>query len=504
MNSSSKLLCRLCLESSDGLVNIFEQFQDSTIASVLAKHFWFQDDNMPEWVCEMCWSQTKTFHHFYKRLELRHQNYFNSIGLVDEIKQERCVSPVEAAVEAFLFVDKCEEETDITIKTDDMQTPSMENSCDEDDDDNRGSQSEAKGSFDDDNEPSVDKPRRYNSISRSEIERQDAEIRKFFPMKCDFCSDVDFDTLKKMRKHYRQVHKVAKGYLVCCGNKYASRFLMMDHIQYHVNPDAHRCDQCDKRFASRNLLKTHMKCHIRAHKCSLCSKTFPSAAKLNYHVQDRHSADTSVKFPCDQCVKTFRTKLLLTIHIKNVHGQWPEHICEICGRKYKNKLNLQIHKELEHSTTPPPKVQCDICGTWLKHKGRLAAHLKLHQEMKDAQNGNAKALSCPICKKKVQNKRLLSVHIRCSHGERNYKCTLCDKAFKTSQGLKEHIAALHTGADLYSCAYCDRTFKSRANMYNHRKKVHLAEWTRDKAEKEICNQETPSETETTAKTVVDE
>ncbi|KAG4070998.1 hypothetical protein HA402_001435 [Bradysia odoriphaga] len=490
MNSNSTQICRLCLETSGGLVNIFEKFQDSTVAFVLAEHFWFQihkDDGMPEWVCEICWSQTKTFHNFYKRLELLHQNFLNSSVLVkvDEIKQERSVSPIEEAYEDNLFIDKCEEETDVTIKTDDTQIPSKEYSCAEDNSYDIGEQSEAEAeqTTDDDDEPSLDKPRRYKLHSRSEKEEQDVEIRRFFSMKCDICSDDEFDTLKKVRKHYREVHKT-KAYFICCKNKYTKRCEMLDHVQYHVNPDAHRCDQCGKSYKDRKTLREHMKCHVRAHKCNFCSKTFPSAAKLKYHIRDKHSADANEKFPCDKCGKMCQSKLLLACHIRNVHVPSMSHVCEICGRTFKHKFNLQIHEQLEHSKTPLPKAQCNICGVWLKHELRLKKHhFTMHREIQEA-----KVFNCPICKKKVQTKTLLDSHIRRSHGEKKHQCTFCDKAFRLAKMLKEHIAALHTGIDLYSCTYCDRTFKSNANMYSHRKKAHLEEWSRDKAEKERFKQ----------------
>ncbi|XP_037044367.1 transcription factor grauzone-like [Bradysia coprophila] len=498
MNSNSTQLCRLCLETSGSLVNIFETYQDSTVASVLAKHFWFQinkDDNMPEWVCEICWSQTKTFHHFYKRLELRHGNYFNSIVLVDQKKQERGVSPIEGAVEAVLFVDNCERETDVTMKTDETETPCMENSCDEDDDEKSGDQSEGEQTIDNDNEPSLDKPSRYFHSS-SEIEKQDAEIRKFFTMKCEICSDVEFDTLKKGRKHYRQVHQT-KGYLICCGNKYRKRALILDHIQYHGNPDAHRCDQCGKSYRNRQILSAHMKCHERSHayKCSLCPKTYISSSMLNYHVREKHSTDTSDKFPCERCDIIFPTRSKLSRHLKTVHGPPINNICEACGRSFKSKSDLKYHIELEHSTTPLTKAQCNICGTWVKHQRYLRHHLKIHQEKQEG-----KVYNCPICKKKIQSKKLLSAHVQSSHSEKKHQCTFCDKAFRKAYILKEHIAALHTGEDLYSCPYCDRTFKSIANMYNHRKKAHVAECTRSKAERD----RQANETEAVAKLVDDE
>ncbi|KAG4071036.1 hypothetical protein HA402_001473 [Bradysia odoriphaga] len=465
MNSNSTQICRLCMETSDGLVNIFEAFQDSTIASVLAKHFWFEiykDDGMPEWVCEICWTQTKIFHHFYKRLEFRHKNCINSIDLVkvDEIRQERSASPME---EPDLDIVKCEE--DITITTYEAQTQRAENISDEDNNDNSGDQSEAGQTNDDNDKPSasLDKPSR------------DAELRKFFRMKCDICSDVELDTLKKLRNHYRQVHNTV-GYLICCGTKFKLRHRMLEHIRYHVNPDIHRCEQCGKKCKDRQTLKSHEKTHVplnlRGHKCNSCSKYFGSAQILKLHVREVHTV-SSETFTCDHCDRIYRSKFKLETHLRHVHRPSGNDVCEICGRTFKHMESLKNHKELEHSTTPPAKVQCDICGTWVKH---LRHHLKTHEDMQDA-----KVLSCPICKKKVKGKRLLGMHMQGSHAEKKHQCTYCDKAFRIRKILQEHIAALHTGAYLYNCQYCDRTFKSSANMYSHRKKAHLEEWSRDRS-----------------------
>lgn len=41
LNSTTRT-CRLCLETSDNLVNVFTSFQNSTIAAILSKYFWFQ------------------------------------------------------------------------------------------------------------------------------------------------------------------------------------------------------------------------------------------------------------------------------------------------------------------------------------------------------------------------------------------------------------------------------------------------------------------------------
>lgn len=127
----SQQLCRLCLQSGDDLVNIWENFEDSTIATVVQKHFWFQvrwraffvarknvrlhqvskGDSFPEWLCAACWMQTKTFHNFYLNIECRHASFYKTVNSVSSnlSPQERCGSPAVAELDIDLNSVKCEE-----------------------------------------------------------------------------------------------------------------------------------------------------------------------------------------------------------------------------------------------------------------------------------------------------------------------------------------------------------------------------------------------------------
>lgn len=183
MASNSTRLCRLCLKASDDAVNIFAKFNDSTIASILSQHFWFQvdrlatvllftlrandstflysvqvhrNDGFPESLCKLCWTNTKTFHDFYKEVEELQKDYWNLHKLVendscgdhdetvetdscsDLIKHEQSGSATDASLEPpDLIIVKCEdtepplEVIDVQISRDESFDCNDDNTCDQ-------------------------------------------------------------------------------------------------------------------------------------------------------------------------------------------------------------------------------------------------------------------------------------------------------------------------------------------------------------------------------------
>lgn len=150
------------------------------------------------------------------------------------------------------------------------------------------------------------KRKSYNYHTQSEKDEQDAQIREFFIMKCDICSDIKFETLMIARKHYRSVHKM-HGYLMCCGNKYPRRYQILAHIRNHIHPNEFRCHPCGKSFHTKYALNSHINNHVplnlRAYKCSLCSSSFTKNTSLKNHMQNQHSAKDGETFSCDKCNK---------------------------------------------------------------------------------------------------------------------------------------------------------------------------------------------------------
>lgn len=68
----------------------------------------------------------------------------------------------------------------------------------------------------------------------------------------------------------------------------------------------------------------------------------------------------------------------------------------------------------------------------------------------------------------VFNKRWkLQKHITRVHdSNKNYVCTYCDKAFKQSYHLREHLTS-HTGERNYTCSFCDKSFQRISSLRRH-------------------------------------
>lgn len=63
-------------------------------------------------------------------------------------------------------------------------------------------------------------------------------METFFDRKCDLC-DAVFDNLKMAKTHYLSEHN-KNGYLKCCSHRIFFNAAVLDHVQYHINPDTFR------------------------------------------------------------------------------------------------------------------------------------------------------------------------------------------------------------------------------------------------------------------------
>ncbi|XP_017483361.1 PREDICTED: transcription factor grauzone-like isoform X2 [Rhagoletis zephyria] len=319
---------------------------------------------------------------------------------------------------------------------------------------------------------------------RAQQDEYDKAIRQFFGrFACPKC-ELLVQNFAEIRGHFRASHNEDPGYMMCCGRKFPQRKALAEHIYLHWNPEHFKCTQCGRLFQDSRNLEQHEEAHVnppepkerKMFQCDKCPKVFTTKAAFEHHSFSKHVPKSEFKFSCTLCNKKLPTQRKLKDHMKYNHDPESTIICDKCGKQVRTQY-LKKHHQLEHSEQPrpiPQPMQCQICGTWLRHMSGLKQHMKSIHEDPGGEH------RCSICNKVSTTARALRRHVYLNHEcERKFKCTMCEKAFKRPQDLREHTST-HTGEVLYTCPNCPMTFFSNANMYKHRQRLHRAEWEADR------------------------
>ena len=159
------------------------------------------------------------------------------------------------------------------------------------------------------------------------------------------------------------------------------------------------------------------------YKCQVCNKEFRSRCGAKYHISATH---TDVRYFCGQCDKRFILQQNLKRHVDIVH----------MGKKY----------------------LCDQCD----HQSTQLGYLKMHIISKHTKTEEGKL--------KIKLKKPLKTE---------FKCSLCEKVFKTANGARVHKKSVHYGIQ-FSCEHCGKFFSQKCQLGTHIQSVH-------KGRKFICD-----------------
>lgn len=104
---------------------------------------------------------------------------------------------------------------------------------------------------------------------------------------------------------------------------------------------------------------------------------------------------------CDICGKEFRNKGNLRVH-RESHSPKSRRIfeCYMCQKRYFFKKSLKLHLLMTHVNVTP-EFKCDVCGKEFAWKSRFIRHQKMHT--------NDFPFDCPHCGKKFRFKDKLVV-----------------------------------------------------------------------------------------------
>ncbi|CAH0723304.1 unnamed protein product, partial [Brenthis ino] len=206
----------------------------------------------------------------------------------------------------------------------------------------------------------------------------------------------------------------------------------------------------ERRKKERLMEKKDMK--AKEFNCSPCDLTFPTKEKLSAHRRERQC----MRRACDICGQLVRS---ISQHMRHNHEQSVVHKCPTCGKEFPNIARLKNHM-LVHTNTF--NFFCDLCPYKCKYKYYLVMHMRTHT--------GEKPYKCAECPATFVHPSNLNKH-KLTHQEKQFKCVLCEKAFRTGTALWEHHDAKHMNIK-HRCTYCGRDFCYKSDLRKHEIRNH--------------------------------
>ncbi|XP_073829188.1 uncharacterized protein isoform X2 [Musca autumnalis] len=300
----------------------------------------------------------------------------------------------------------------------------------------------------------------------------DKFLAKWKPeLKCEYCPKL-FPKYSLLRKHFRTEHPYKEFYIRCCESKFKTRYRIVEHATFHINPNTFSCPLCGNNFMSKSNLKEHM---ATVHNSSLGKMHRKMTKEI-----DEYIAKWKPCLKCEYCPESFPTYTLLKMHCQDQHPD-SEFYIQCCGRKFKHRFRLEAHAvtHMEAAT-----FRCLVCGNCMGSELSLKDHMiKMHPDAKFVNgitNNEEYKYKCSQCEFCCVDEATLVQHGN-FHTDR---CRYCNCAFNNKESLNEHMASSHSRKSnpprITKCEFCPKTFKNRSGLYTHFKSIHPEEFARRK------------------------
>ncbi|MDD9950981.1 MAG: C2H2-type zinc finger protein [Zetaproteobacteria bacterium] len=149
-------------------------------------------------------------------------------------------------------------------------------------------------------------------------------------------------------------------------------------------------------FGALELLADHFP-------CDQCTKKYASRDHLKRHVRTIHKRKLKAQIRCPLCLATFATKLSMSLHVKAEHKGARKH-CPHCPALFKQKSGLNTHIKAQHKKE---RVPCPECSATFTQASSMRKHWKTQHQ------GEKKP--CPHCAATFSSPSNLSRHLQSMH-----------------------------------------------------------------------------------------
>ncbi|KAM7349684.1 uncharacterized protein ACRADG_008529 [Cochliomyia hominivorax] len=338
-----------------------------------------------------------------------------------------------------------------------------------------------------------------------EIEKPNSSNKRSGQFPCKMCGKV-FDRPYRLKRH-SSVHSPSRPHeCEICKYRFATLNILKSHIFQHENetglflslqsrPEGFKCPDCPRRFEKQASLSAHRQIHTRNASesnglpCMVCQRNFMSVRSLTEHITNKHPEVE--KHKCDQCDKTFVLHAHLVEHL-NRHKGNRNLVCLICEKEFGYTNTLKEHMRTHSGESP---YLCPQCGKTFRSASNLRQHMERHTGLKKYQcsecpsrfncrsdlikhastHSNAKPHVCDICGSRFTRAYSLQKHKVLHTGERPFKCDQCNMTFAIVYHLRRHMRT-HTGEKPYKCKYCERAYAESGDLTKHLR-THVGENT---------------------------
>ncbi|GMR38026.1 hypothetical protein PMAYCL1PPCAC_08221, partial [Pristionchus mayeri] len=183
-----------------------------------------------------------------------------------------------------------------------------------------------------------------------------------YPFKCDEC-ESRFSDKSNLKKHMKRVHqdeeKRRPFKCATCGDTFVFRQNLEQHEKVHLDindprKQKYECKRCGK----------------------VCTNSYINHKRTHLDENDPKQAELKRPHKCDKCEKRFTTRQILTFHLLTHMGNFAILIQMISSFLYSLKSDYNLSYPIYADAERPFK--CDKCGVGHITKARLEIHSLTH------------------------------------------------------------------------------------------------------------------------------